>query len=315
LQWEAGGADYACMKNTSLLFLLLLTAIVRPLLAQVPGNGVSCVFSGSSATVAFSGSPNYLYDIQRSTNLSDWVTLESTNIPATGQFQFDDLFLDLAGHPPAAAFYRLKMPGPAATLTVAGFPSSVVAGAANSLTVTVKDAFGNIATGYRGTVHFTSSDSAAVLPANYTFIGADTGVHVFSATLKTASTSASITATDTATSSITGTQVPIVVTPAGAATLTVTGFPSSVVAGTANSLTVTAKDAFGNTATGYRGTVHFTSSDSAAVLPANYTFLATDTGVRVFSATLKTASSSTSITATDTATSSITGTQVPIIVE
>jgi len=302
------------MKTTSLLFLLLFTAIARPLPAQVPGSGVSCAFSGSSATVVFSGSPNYLYEVQRSTNLMNWVTLESTNIPASGEFQFDDLFSDLAGKPPAAAFYRLKLPGPAATLTVTGFPSSATAGVANSLTVTVKDAYGNVVTGYRGTVHFTSSDSAATLPANYTFIAGDAGAHVFSATLKTVSASASITATDTVTSSITGTESPIAVTPAGAAILTVTGFPGSVVAGAANSVTVTAKDAYGNIATGYRSTVHFTSSDGAATLPANYTFIAGDAGAHVFSATLKTVSTSASITATDTITSSITGTESPIAV-
>ena len=79
------------------------------------------------------------------------------------------------------------------------------------LTVTVKDPYGNVATGYRGTVRFTSSDSAAVLPGNYTFTAGDAGVHVFSATLKTASSSTSITVTDTTTTSITGTQTPIIV--------------------------------------------------------------------------------------------------------
>ena len=43
------------------------------------------------------------------------------------------------------------------------------------------------------------------LPANYTFVGGDTGFHTFSVTLETAG-SQSITATDTATTSITGTQ-------------------------------------------------------------------------------------------------------------
>ena len=55
-----------------------------------------------------------------------------------------------------------------------------------------------MATGYTGTVHFTSSDAQAGLPANYTFTGGDAGTHVFSVTLKTAGTQ-SITATDTVT--------------------------------------------------------------------------------------------------------------------
>ena len=62
--------------------------------------------------------------------------------------------------------------------------------------MTAKDSSGNTATGYTGTVHFTSSDSQGVLPSDYTFVSADNGVHVFSATLKTVGTQ-SITATDT----------------------------------------------------------------------------------------------------------------------
>jgi len=48
------------------------------------------------------------------------------------------------------------------------------------VTVTAFDQYGNIATGYTGTVHFGSSDGQAVLPApDYTFAGADEGFHAF----------------------------------------------------------------------------------------------------------------------------------------
>ena len=93
---------------------------------------------------------------------------------------------------------------------VSGYPSPTTAGGAHNVTVTAQDAFGNVATGYTGTVHFTSSDASAVLPANYTFTGGDAGTHVFSVTLKTAGTQ-SITATDTVTGTITGTQSGITV--------------------------------------------------------------------------------------------------------
>ena len=73
-------------------------------------------------------------------------------------------------------------------------------------------------------------------------------------------------------------------------------------------VTVTAKDANGNTATSYGGTVHVTSSDAAAILPANATLT---NGVGSFSVTLKTPGLHT-ITATDTATSTITGAQTGI---
>jgi hypothetical protein len=203
-------------------------------------------------------------------------------------------------------------PGGATNLLVAGFPSPITAGVAGNVTVTARDASGHTVTGYRGTVHFTSSEAQAVLPSDYMFVAGDNGVHTFSATLKTAG-SQSLTATDTDTSNITGTQSPIVVNPADAASLVVAGFPSPTNAGDLGVFSVTAHDPYGNVATGFRGTVHCTSSDAQAQLPANYTFMAGDNGVHYFAAILKTAGTQ-AITATDTVTSSITGTQAGIIV-
>ena len=196
----------------------------------------------------------------------------------------------------------------AATLSLT-FPTPVVAGDARHLTVTAKDAFGNTSTGYVGIVKFTSSDLQANLPADYTFLATDAGTHTFNAVkLKTAGTQ-SITGTDGAAPTITGTVAGIVVTGAAASTLAVTGYPSPATAGIANNFTVTVQDAFGNTAAGYLGTVHFTSSDAAAVLPADYTFAAGDNSVHLFSATLNTVANKQSITATDAVTATITGTE------
>jgi hypothetical protein len=202
----------------------------------------------------------------------------------------------------------------AATHLTVSIASPYVAGAAHSVTVTALDAYGNTASGYRGTIHFTSSDTKAVLPADYKFTAADAGTHVFSITLKTVG-SQGVRATDTVTSTITGAQYGIVVTPGAARTLAVSGIASPYVAGVAHSVTVTALDAYGNTATGYRGTVGFTSTDAKATLPANYTFTAADSGVHNFSVgvTLKTAGNE-SVRARDTVTSTITGGQYPIVV-
>ncbi len=200
----------------------------------------------------------------------------------------------------------------AQSLKVTGFPATDTAGTAGNVTVTAYDPYGNIATGYIGTVHFTSSDSQATLPANYTFTTANDGTYTFSVTLKTAGTE-SITATDTSTSSITGSETGIAVVAAAAQSLKVTGFPTADTAGTAGNVTVTAYDPYGNIATGYTGTVHFTSSDSQATLPANYTFTAANDGTDTFTVTLKTAGTQ-SITATDTSTSSITGSETGIVV-
>ena len=74
------------------------------------------------------------------------------------------------------------------------------------------DASGNTVTGYTGTVNFTSSDTAATLPANYTFQAADNGVHSFTVTFNTVGTQ-SLTVTDASNGTITGTLTGITVSP------------------------------------------------------------------------------------------------------
>ncbi len=195
----------------------------------------------------------------------------------------------------------ISVSSPPATHFTVSAPSSATAGSSFSITVTALDANNHTVTGYSGTVHFTSTDTAAVLPANTKLTN---GTGTFQATLKTAG-SRTITATDTVTASITGTSAAITVAAPAATHLKVSA-PSSATAGTAFSFTVTAQDANNNTVTGYSGTVHFTSTDGAAMLPANYTFVAADSGTKTFSATLNTPGSQT-ITATDTVNASITG--------
>jgi hypothetical protein len=92
---------------------------------------------------------------------------------------------------------------------------------------------------------------------------------------------------------------------------TITATPATVTAGTAFTFTVTAIDVFNAVATGYTGTVHFTSTDVAASLPADATLT---NGVGMFSATLKTTGPQT-ITETDTVTAAITGTSNTILVD
>jgi hypothetical protein len=94
----------------------------------------------------------------------------------------------------------------AASLSITGLPSSVKAGTAYSFTVTAQDAYGNTATGYQGTIHFTSSDAKAKLPGNYTFTASDNGSHTFSnaVTFQMIGTQ-TLTATDTTTGTIKGT--------------------------------------------------------------------------------------------------------------
>jgi hypothetical protein len=194
----------------------------------------------------------------------------------------------------------------AISFSVAGFPSPVTAGAARTFIVTARDSYGNVATGYTGTVAFTSSDGQAKLPASYTFLASDRGQHTFSATLKTAGNQ-SLTTRDTTTWAITGSQGGITVNPAAASYPGIIA-PASVTTGTAFSITVRLVDRYSNIATGYRGVVHFTSSDSTATLPADYVFTKTDNGVHVFTnaVVLRTRGNAT-VTGNDTVKSAITG--------
>ena len=147
---------------------------------------------------------------------------------------------------------------------------------------------------YGGTVHFTSSDPSAALQGDSTLTN---GTGTFPATFATPGNQ-TITATDTTYSGVTGTSSSIAV----GVTLAVSA-PSSASPNCPTSFTVTAKDSSGNTATLYSGTVHFTSSDASASLPPNSTLT---NGVGTFSVTFATLGNQT-ITATDTAASSITG--------
>lgn len=89
-------------------------------------------------------------------------------------------------------------------------PASVTTGVPFTYTVTAVDNNNNVVPSYAGTAHFTSSDSQATLPSNYSFAAADRGVHNFPATLVTGGNQ-TITATDILNASITGTSGPILV--------------------------------------------------------------------------------------------------------
>ena len=193
----------------------------------------------------------------------------------------------------------ISVTGPAASFSF-NVPSSVATGTAFSFTVTAIDNMGNVVVGYSGTVHFTSSDIQAVLPSDSKLTNGN-----LSATLKSVG-GQTITATDTVNASITGKSGTITVT--GPAThFSVVTSPTAR-AGTSFNFIVVAVDAANNTAATYSGTVHFTSTDPMAGLPANS---ALTNGTGNFSATLNTVGGQ-KITATDTVTATITGTSKSI---
>jgi probable HAF family extracellular repeat protein len=169
----------------------------------------------------------------------------------------------------------------AATSFAVTVPAGATAGVPITITVTAKDAGNNTATGYTGTVTFSSNDPQATLPANVTLVNGTANLTVV---LRNAG-GRTITATDTANGGITGTSTSVAVV-AGAPVKLLLSMPGSIVAGTPFSITVTAKDAFGNTATNFSSAARLSGSDAQGQMPPAVVLT---NGVGLFSATFKTA--------------------------
>src|SRR5665213_381426 len=173
---------------------------------------------------------------------------------------YDDDNVPLA-HPVPFAITIPAIPTPATHFTVTA-PANATAGTAFTATVTALDASNTATTGYTGTVHFTSSEPQAVLPAN---ASRTAGAGTFNVTYKTAGNQ-TLTATDTVTSSITGTSGATIVSAGAPNTMTANAgtTPQSPTIGTAftNALAVTVKDAFSNAVSGVN--ITFTSPGSGA---------------------------------------------------
>jgi hypothetical protein len=142
-------------------------------------------------------------------------------------------------------------------------PAQAGGGDSVAVTVTALDRFGNRATSYAGQVHFASSDGAAVLPPNAGLVNGTGTFHVIFYKVGTQT----LTATDTSQASLTGTGSILI--PYGQLDHFTITAPAQALAGEAAPLTVSARDAQENLILTYSGPVVFSSTDAAAVLPAN----------------------------------------------
>ena len=138
---------------------------------------------------------------------------------------------------------------------------TMTAGAPSNLTITAKDAAGTTATGYRGTIHVKGSRDGT-LPHDYTFTAADRGTHTFRDGVRfDKAGDLSLTAADTATASISGTQGGIHVGPGPLAKLTIE--PKALTVDVPTPVTVEGVDQFGNA----RGDV--SSQAHVTIMPEN----------------------------------------------
>jgi len=127
-------------------------------------------------------------------------------------------------------------------------PANATVGSPFNFTVKALGQSNATASGYTGTVHFTSTDGSASLPANSTLTN---GEGTFSATLNTGDNQ-TITATDTVTSSITGTSNTIAVpipTPTATATATPTATATATPTATATATATPTPGLVGNVST------------------------------------------------------------------
>jgi photosystem II stability/assembly factor-like uncharacterized protein len=179
-----------------------------------------------------------------------------------------------SGTAPSIGAFELERPS-----SFVVFPSlfRVQAGHAFSVTVSAVGSDGHLLAGYIGTVHFGGSDPDAILPVDYTFTLADAGTHTFTRGV-------TLQAVGAQTVTVTGDGV------SGTATVTATQLGSfqvapsltTVTTGVPFGVTVSAVATDGGSLTDYAGTVHFSSSDPDAVLPADYTFTPGDAGRHTF---------------------------------
>jgi hypothetical protein len=193
-----------------------------PTQTLLPLAGSPVIGGGSVALATNSGLPQSLTNDQRGAGYARIVN----NSVDLGSVQYN------SGPPNSIA------------LVVLGSP---VAGTALTATLNALTASGNPDEAYNGTVHFTSSDSHAVLPADYTFVPSDNGTHVFAVTLETAG-SQSVTAADTVMSALQATQT-VTESPAAAAAVMVSaGSGQTAAEGAAfvTALSARVSDAFGN---------------------------------------------------------------------
>lgn len=193
-------------------------------------------------------------------------------------------FVIVSGHPEVTGQYALQVinrtsqdgsqpgtpepPVPAvATQFALRLPPNAPAGVAVAVHAVALDAWNEPVPDYAGTVHVTSSDPRAVLPAKVTF---EHG-HAFFEVTWSAAGKQTLTARAENAPSLTGaaaTEVSV----AALATQFAVGLPPNAPAGTPVAVQVLALDARNQPVPGYSGTLRVTSSDPKAVFPAEATF-------------------------------------------
>ena len=202
----------------------------------------------------------------------------------------------------AGAVSKLAVAGPSATSPAYG----VTDGASANVTVTAENSWGVTVPTFTGAVVITSTNTgstADVLPKTVTFTS---GVATVAVTLNTSSAD-TVTATEKAHSTITGS---LAITPSAAVdavTQLVVVAPSTATEGVLTDVTVKAEDASGKVVSGFDDNLSVGTNDDASdteadgqtLLPYQYTFTGTDAGSHTFGFVFNTYAGERTIEVTD----------------
>lgn len=221
----------------------------------------------SGATVTFTapttGATALLSAPTATTNSSGDAQVTATAGTLAGTY---NVSASASGAATPATFALTNNPGPAAKVVGTSLSASYTAGASIAGTISEEDTYGNVETGDNSS---TATLSLASNPTGTTLLGTlsktlTAGQASFSVALDKVGSGYALQVT---VGSLSASSTTFSITAAGAASFSVVA-PSAATAGLPTVLTLTALDAFGNTASGYAGTLKFTSTDPAAILPS-----------------------------------------------
>ncbi len=153
---------------------------------------------------------------------------------------------------------------PADRFTVTTSTAATSAGGGFDVTVTAQDQYYNTATTYSGTVQLTSTDGQAILPADYTFVPGDNGVHTFSGVILGTVGVWSITATDADDFLTTGTSPDVTVSVGPLDHLALTPDSATITFGGSQAYTAEGFDQFNNSRGGVTGSTAFSIAPDGA---------------------------------------------------
>lgn len=198
----------------------------------------------------------------------DWVNGVATLSPGVSFTKVETVHVKVQGDTRNGISNDIQIiNAPAYSLTIVVSTTQPEAGNAFSIIVKALDEFGNIAADYSGTVTFSTSDAHAsvILPANYSFLPGDAGVHEWITAVKLITPGAQTLRVEDTVDTSMFYEMPLTVLPGPVAQfeLSCNGIQT---ANAPFNLLITAYDDFGNLKTNYSETINLTT-DFDSVLP------------------------------------------------